>query len=178
MITLFGPITADVLEGDLPYLKVKPQRKLSQTEQVVNLRVGVARKLRLKVKPVEREAGATWVEVVDFLGSRAQLIVALARLDDRRAVQRSKVDLLVRSPDLPDFHARTIDVSQHGSRLAISRPVSTGVKLRLQLEGRGVARCSVGATAVTVWSRQDSGGQNLVGVRFLEPLDTDLHQLA
>lgn len=85
MLALFGPIKADVLESDLPYLRVKPQRKLSQAAQIVVARVG-DRTFRLKVKPVERDSQATWVEVVDFLHSYSSLVTSLGP-DESRATQ-------------------------------------------------------------------------------------------
>lgn len=170
MLALFGPIKTDVLEGDLPYLKVKPQRKLSRQEQIVSAKVGRARGLRLKVKPVDRGDEATWVEIVDYLGVQAQLSTALKNLDDRRHAYREKLALPVRSPDLPDFRATTVDVSRLGLCLATSAPMAVGVRLCLEVESREPSRRPTDILAVTVWSATGPRGQHLVGVRFIEPL--------
>lgn len=89
MIALFGPIKAEVLESEFPYLKVKPQRKLSRVPQIVTAKVG-DRSFRLKVKPVDRDCDATWVEVSDFFGAQPELEKALAELRDRRLIDRER----------------------------------------------------------------------------------------
>jgi hypothetical protein len=166
MLTLFGPIKADVQESDLPYLKVKPQRKLSLTAQIVSAKVG-GRSFRLKVKPVERDGEATWVEVVDFFQSRDSLRDSLAKLEERRLAQRERTALPVRSPDLPSFHATTVDISRTGLRLVTAGPVAIGVKVRLEIDAREPFTRPTAVSAITVWTSRRSDNAYQVGVRLL-----------
>ncbi len=166
MLALFGPIKAEVHESELPFLKVKPQRKLSRTPQIVSARVG-ERAFRLKVKPVERGSDSTWVEVVDFFGSRYTLATALGALEERRIAPRRRATLTVRSPDLPGFRATTLDVSNSGLRLATAGPLEVGVRVRMEIDGREPSQRATDLSGVTVWScrRPDDGYQ--VGIRLL-----------
>lgn len=166
MLALFGPIKAEVHESDLPFLKVKPQRKLSRTPQIVSARVG-ERIFRLKVQPVERGSDATWVEVVDFFGSRETLETALASLEERRVAPRQRASLIVRSPDLPGFRATTVDVSSSGLRLATAGPVEVGVRLRMEIDGREPSQRATDLSGVTVWSSRRADDAYQVGIRLL-----------
>lgn len=167
MLALFGPIKADVLESDLPYLKMKPQRKLSRTAQIVNGKVG-SKQFRLKVKPVERDSDATWVEVTDFFGAQGELRKALEELEERRVAQRERATLDVRSPDLPHFRATTVDISATGLRLCTAGPVEVGVRLRLEIDGRGPSQRPTDLSAVTVWTARRAEDEYQVGVRVLQ----------
>jgi hypothetical protein len=167
MIALFGPIKAEVLESDLPYLKVKPQRKLSQAAQIVTAKVG-DKVFRLKVRPLNRDSDATWVEIVDSLKAHDGLVKALADLEERRVAQRERTSLPVRSPDLPNFRATTVDISESGLRLATAGPVAVGVRLRLEIDSRGPTHRPTDVSAVTVWTHRRSENDYQVGVRLLQ----------
>lgn len=166
MLALFGPIKAEVYESELPFLKVKPQRKLSRMPQIVSARVG-ERAFRLKVRPVERDGDSTWVEVVDFLGTSETLAVALALLEERRIAPRHRVSLIVRSPDLPGFRATTADISSSGLRLNTGGPLAVGVRLRLEVDGREPSQRPTDLSGVTVWSTRKADDGYQVGVRVL-----------
>ena len=165
MLALFGPIKTEVLESDLPYLKVKPQRKLSRTAQIVTAKVG-ERAFRLKVKPVDRDHDSTWVEIVDDFRSGEQLARSLDELEERRDSHRERASLPVRSPDLPNFRGTTVDISSNGLRLATAGPVAVGVRLRLEIDGRDASQSDV--SGVTVWSSRRADNDYQVGVRVLQ----------
>jgi hypothetical protein len=169
MIALFGPIKADVLESDLPYLKVKPQRKLSRAAQIVTAKVG-DKTFRLQVKPVDRDRDrdATWVEIVDGLNAHNGLVKSLNDLEERRAAQRERTTLAVRSPDLPNFRATTVDISDSGLRLATAGPVAVGIRVRLEIDSCGLSHRSTGLSGITVWSTRRAENDYQIGVRVLQ----------
>lgn len=168
MIALFGPIKADVLESDLPYLKMKPQRKLSRVAQIVTTKVG-DKSFRLKVRPVDRDGDTTWVEVVDFFGAQHDLRKALDELAERRAAHRERATLAVRSPDLPNFRATTVDISETGLRLRADGPVAVGIRLRLEIDGRSPSQRPSDLSGITVWTARRAENDYQVGIRVLQP---------
>jgi hypothetical protein len=171
MLALFGPIKADVLESDLPYLKVKPQRKLSRAAQIVTAKVG-ERTFRLKVRPVDRDQDSTWVEILDDLRARpelkAELQRSLAELEERRVAQRERTVLAVRSPDLPNFRGTTVDISESGLRLATAGPVAVGARLRLEIDGREPSQRPTDVSGITVWTSRRGANEYQIGVRVLQ----------
>jgi hypothetical protein len=170
MIGLFGPIKVEVLESELPCLKVRPQRKLSRAAQIVTARVG-EKSFRIKVRPVERDCDATWVEIVDSLGSHDALVRSLAELEERRVAHREKAALAVRSPDLPNFRATTVDISETGLRLSTAGPVAVGIRVRLEIDPRGPTNRTTDLSGVTVWSQRRAENDYQVGVRVLGRVD-------
>lgn len=156
MLSLFGQIKVKLLEADLPLVKLKPQRKLSCSTQTVLTRLnGTTRKWR--VRAVRRDPdGSTWAELLDWEQHRDEIHRHLERDNERRRAERDQVCLSVRSPDLPNYRARTFDVSDTGLRLVTETPVEVGVQLRLELDDRALASSEPRATVsgVIVWSRR------------------------
>lgn len=176
MLALFGVIKMELLEGDWPRLKVRPQRKLSSAPQIVSVSVG-SRAFRLKVRPLERDGEATWIEVLDAYGRQALLLESLAEIQERRTAPRTRTSLPVRSPDLPHFHGTALDISDHGMRLAVSAPVAVGMRLRLEIDARNPAHRPRDLSAVTIWTHLRREGGYQIGVRLLSPEESARHAL-
>lgn len=87
-------------------------------------------------------------------------------LPTERRGQRRPVSIRVRSRELPDFQATSVDVSLYGIQLMAAAPLPVGRTLPLELELRGEAPIECRATVR--WSRLTS--PFLVGLEF-ERLD-------
>lgn len=173
MITLFGQIKARVLEADLPYLRLRPQRKLSRSAQIIHLILG-GRTFRIKVCALEKDAdGATWVKMLDAFSQNAELSAHLALdLDgptERRTAEREKVQLAVRSPDLPGFRGTTLDVSETGLRLLTTESVPVGMRVRMEIDDRQIGQRPTDISGISVWSAKRFGDTYQVGIRLLHP---------
>lgn len=172
MLSLFGPIKVDILDADLPFLKLKPQRKLSRSSQAVTATVN-GRTCKLRVRAVRRDSdGSTWAELLGNESSHAAILAQLehnearASLERRRAL-RDRVTLTVRSPDLPNFRGRTYDVSDTGMRIVTDGPVAVGTRVRLELDDRSPRGQADSVCAVAVWSRKRPSANYHVGVQLI-----------
>ena len=95
----------------------------------------------------------------------------------RRSV-RYPISLRVMSRELPGFGAVTVDMSNHGARLACHGQVAEGAMVRLTLElDVGSMHSHLPVPAKCIWSRPDARGKgHIVGVEFcdMEPAAHDL----
>ncbi len=161
------------MEADLPYLKLRAQRKLSRSAQIIHLAVG-GQSFRVKVCALEKATnGATWVKLLDAFSQRVELEAHLEReLDgptERRNAEREKVQLAVRSPDLPGFRGTTVDVSETGLRLVTADLVPVGVRVRMEIDDRKIGQRSLDISGIAVWSAKRFGDTYQVGIRLLHP---------
>lgn len=170
MISLFGPIKVDILDADLPYVKLKPQRKLSRSSQAVMTRLG-DKTYKLRVRAVRRDDdGATWAELLADEALQSKIDEHVNRRNsDRRRARRDRVSMTVRSPDLPNFRGQTYDLSRSGLRVVTDGPVEVGLRVRLELDDRTLERerPARSVCAVTVWSTRLPNADYHLGLRFL-----------